>query len=338
MKSIKKGLVILLLVSMVGAVFTGCTTKQTVVATINGQNVSEQLYRIFLWSAQRGLESLQPDFWELDSIEGKTPEEYAKEKALKSISYCIVVGQKAKELNVKLTDEEKTKIKAAAKEAAKQQKVIADEYHIKQKDYEAYYTYATQDEKVRQILGESYEPNEEEIAAMIKTMEDNGEIQQYASMIHVLINTKDELGGDLPSDMKQAAYKEAQEVLEKALAGEDMSILARTYSDDASVESNNGAYTFKKGTMEQAIEEVVFEPANTGRVYPEIIETSMGYEIIQVISIDGDSIQEIRENAIEAIKSNFASEELNQMCNLAEVKKAESYDAIHKMNLNEISE
>ena len=99
MKSIRKVLVTWLLVSTLGIVFTGCMNKEVVVATINGETVSEGLYRIFLWSSQRGLTSLQPNFWEMDSLEGKSPEDYAKDKALKSISYCVVVGKKAKELD-----------------------------------------------------------------------------------------------------------------------------------------------------------------------------------------------------------------------------------------------
>ena len=47
MKSIRKVLVTWLLVSILGIVFTGCMNKEVVVATINGETVSEGLYRIF---------------------------------------------------------------------------------------------------------------------------------------------------------------------------------------------------------------------------------------------------------------------------------------------------
>lgn len=331
MKSIKKVLVTWLLVSVVGFVFTGCMNKEVVVATINGETVSEGLYRIFLWSSQRGLTSLQPNFWEMDNLEGKSPEDYAKDKALKSISYCVVVGQKAKELDVKLTEEEKTKIKEAAKEAMKDNEVINKKYQIKQKDYETYYTYATQNEKVLAILGESYEPNEEEVNAAVSAIKQNDEVMNEATIIHILFNTKNELGEDLPKDKKEAIYQKAKSVLDKALSGEDMNGLASQYSEDASVSSNLGEYTLTKGDVEESIENIAFNEENVGKVYPELVETSMGYEIIKVVSVQLESEDSIKKRAISEIKVKFAEDELNEMCNLAEVQKTEVYESIHRM-------
>lgn len=331
MKSIKKVLVTWLLVSVVGFVFTGCMNKEVVVATINGETVSEGLYRIFLWSSQRGLTSLQPNFWEMDNLEGKSPEDYAKDKALKSISYCVVVGQKAKELDVKLTEEEKTKIKEVAKGAMKDNEVINKKYQIKQKDYETYYTYATQNEKVLAILGESYEPNEEEVNAAVSAIKQNDEVMNEATIIHILFNTKNELGEDLPKDKKEAIYEKAKSVLDKALSGEDMSALASQYSEDDSVSSNLGEYTLTKGDVEESIENIAFNEENVGKVYPELVETSMGYEIIKVVSVQLESEDSIKKRAISEIKVKFAEDELNEMCNLAEVQKTEVYESIHRM-------
>ena len=334
MKSIKKVLITWMLVSMLGVVFTGCMNREVIVATVNDQDVSEQLYRIFLWSAQRGIESVQPDFWNMDSFEGKTPEEYAKDKALKSVSYCMVVAQKAKELNVKLTDEERTRVKTVAKEAVNAEEGIPESYHIKQKDYEVYYTYALQNEKVKQILGESYEPNDEEINSAIALLKQNGEVENTSTIVHILFDTKNELGSDLPSDKKQAVYEKAQEVLKKALAGEDMGNLAMQYSDDPSVKSNLGKYTFTQGSMEQSVEEVAFNEAYIGKVYPELLETSMGYEIIKVIDVELESEDALREKAAQRIKGTFAEDEINQMVNLAEIKKKAAYEEIHKMHFD----
>lgn len=331
MKSIRKVLVAWLLVSVLGFVFTGCMNKEVVVATINGETVSEGLYRIFLWSSQRGLTSLQPNFWEMDSLEGKSPEEYAKDKALKSISYCVVVGQKAEELDVKLTGEEKTKIKEAVKKAVVDNELINNKYQIKQKDYEMYYTYATQNEKVLALLGESYEPNEEEINAAVSVIKENGEVMDEATIVHILFDTKNELGEDLPQDKKEAVYEKAKQVLEKALAGEDMNRLASQYSGDSSVSSNLGEYTFLRGNMEESVEKVAFDTQNLGKVYPELIETSMGYEIIKVMDIHLEDESSIEERAIQTIKAHFAEDELNQMCYLAEIQKTEVYDQIHRM-------
>lgn len=95
MKSISRTLIMLVLASIIAFGLTGCA-KETIVATVNSEKVSEPLYRIFLWSTQRGLESILPDIWDVDPIEGKTPEEFAKERALKSITYYVAVKQKQK--------------------------------------------------------------------------------------------------------------------------------------------------------------------------------------------------------------------------------------------------
>ena len=83
----------------------------------SGEKVTEPVYGIFLWSTQRGLERIMPNIWNMDIIEGElTPEELAKERALQSIAYYIAVIQKADELEIKLTKEEKNTIKEAAKQ------------------------------------------------------------------------------------------------------------------------------------------------------------------------------------------------------------------------------
>ena len=55
MKSISRIIITVILASMMAFGLTGCG-KENVVATINGEKVTEPVYRICLWSTQRGLE------------------------------------------------------------------------------------------------------------------------------------------------------------------------------------------------------------------------------------------------------------------------------------------
>ncbi len=322
MKSIKKMLIASLLLCIMAFSVTGCFNKQVSIATINGESISEQLYRIYLWSVQRDLETMYSNYWNFDNLYGKSPEEYLKAKTLEeSIALSVVTNQKAEELNKDLTKEDKAKIKEAAKKAMQDNKEYAERYNIKQKDYENYYTFAVQYEKVVQSLAASYEPNEEEVSTKVDELISSGESTDEATFMHILFATRNELGEEIPADKKEAAYKEAKDVLERALAGEDMEMLASTYSDDSLV-----SYTFVRNehSLSKQIEEVVFDKAEVGVVYPEVIETEYGYEIIKVI----DKISNVREYATSLIKAEYAMSELQQMAILADIQTNENYDSI----------
>ena len=92
------------------------------------------------------------------------------------------------------------------------------------------------------------------------------------------------------SDKKEEAYNSAQEILKKALAGNDMSMLATEYSDDPRVAQDGGKYTFKRGEgLGEVIDKVVFEEAEVGKVYPKVVKTDMGYEVLKVLSVETES-------------------------------------------------
>ncbi|ADZ82835.1 peptidylprolyl isomerase [Cellulosilyticum lentocellum] len=337
MKSISRTLIMLVLASIIAFGLTGCA-KETIVATVNSEKVSEPLYRIFLWSTQRGLESILPDIWDVDPIEGKTPEEFAKERALKSITYYVAVKQKAEEAGInKLTKEEKSAIKESAKNYVETNKEFVTNYGIKQKDYEKFLEYGKLEEKVVSQLGGTYIPNEEELKEAMKVLEEEGEFTSSATITHVLIKNKDEQGNTLPSDKDAEAKKRAEDVLNQALNGEDLTILARKYSEDAAVSTNDGQYTFKKGEMEESLEEVVFNEAKIGAVYPKLIETSMGYEIVKVEELNDMDEVTMKEAAIRKIQQDFVNHELSELSATYKVEKTESYENIHIMNLGEES-
>ena len=216
MKSISRTLIMLVLASIIAFGLTGCA-KETIVATVNSEKVSEPLYRIFLWSTQRGLESILPNIWDVDPIEGKTPEEFAKERALKSITYYVAVKQKAEEVGIKLTKEEKSAIKESAKNYVETNKKFVTNYGIKQKDYEKFLEYGKLEEKVVSQLGGTYIPNEEELKEAMKVLEEEGEFTSSATITHVLIKNKDEQGNTFPSDKDAEAKKKSRRCLKSSI-------------------------------------------------------------------------------------------------------------------------
>jgi preprotein translocase subunit SecD len=75
----------------------------------------------------------------------------------------------------------------------------------------------------------------------------------------------------------------AEELLQRALAGEDFSELAKANSEDpGSAESGGDLGEFGRDQMVAEFDQAVFDQAPVGAVYPELVETSFGYHIILV--------------------------------------------------------
>ena len=98
---------------------------------------------------------------------------------------------------------------------------------------------------------------------------------------HILFSfTKDD-GTTMSDDEKATLKTEAEEVLQKALNGEDFASLAKEYSDDTTA-SQGGQYTmYDDGyTVSQYTDTV--KKMKVGEVYGELVETTYGYHIIKL--------------------------------------------------------
>lgn len=76
----------------------------------------------------------------------------------------------------------------------------------------------------------------------------------------------------------------AGEVLQKTIAeGADFDALAKEFSEDpGSKEKGGDLGEFSQGDMVPQFDEVIFQKAEIGKVYPEVVETDFGYHIIRV--------------------------------------------------------
>lgn len=119
----------------------------------------------------------------------------------------------------------------------------------------------------------------------------------YVRVKHILVQFEDSTEGADHSTEKA----EAQEALNKALAGEDFDSLIEQYNDDPGMITNPDGYIFTTGEMVQEFEDAAFALAEN-TINTELVETSYGYHIIQRLPINYDVV---RESAM-----NYASEEL----------------------------
>lgn len=83
------------------------------------------------------------------------------------------------------------------------------------------------------------------------------------------------------AEEKQAARKEAEELLAKLRAGEDFAELAREHSDDPSASRGGDLGWFTEGRMVEPFDKAVFEKGEQGLVN-QVVETSYGYHLIKI--------------------------------------------------------
>ena len=173
-------------------------------------------------------------------------------------------------------------------------------------------------------IGEGYTPTEEELKTQMDAIKAKYET---ATVKHVLIKTVDDSGKELPADQLKAVETKANEVLKKALAGEDMAGLAKTYSEDPGSKDQGGEYTFPKGQMVPEFEEVAFT-GEIGKVYPKLVKTSYGYHIMKVEKRDSGDAGQIKKESEQAAKVKYAQEELMRLSEKLTIKTMDRYNTI----------
>jgi protein-export membrane protein SecD len=84
--------------------------------------------------------------------------------------------------------------------------------------------------------------------------------------------------------------KKADEVLKRALKGEDFSALAKEFSQDPGSKEKGGDLDFvKKGAFVPEFDKVLFEEnLKPGQIYPQLVETQFGWHIIKFIESKGE--------------------------------------------------
>ena len=119
---------------------------------------------------------------------------------------------------------------------------------------------------------------------------------------------------DIPQEMldtlnKQAKQK-AEDLLKKALAGDDFAQLAKDNSEDPGSKDNGGDLDFaKKNTFVPEFDKVLFEGGlKDGEVYGQLVETQFGWHIIKKIEQrgEGDDLEIHSAHILIAKKANPA--------------------------------
>lgn len=287
-------------------------SSDAVVVTLGKEPIRLPVFRIYFWVTQQRFETAGPNVWSMTSG-GKKTEDIAKENTLKDIKTAIAAKQKAEELGLKITDEEKKKIYDQANELMTGNVQLVGTLQFDIDDMQEFITHGLYVQKVMENFSAGYKPTEAEIKAQMEMVKAKHET---ATVKHVLIASKDEKG-----------KARAEEVLKKALAGEDMAQLAKTYSEDPGSKDKGGEYTFPKGQMVPQFEEASFT-GEIGKVYPKLVETDYGYHIIKVEKRDSGDPAQIKKESEESAKAQHAQDELVKLADALSVEKTDLYNTI----------
>jgi len=275
------------------------------VITVNGVDYNLERFNIYYYSAQdeilsgAGLsqaESIPKDFWE-QKVDGKTNLERAKEKAVEMLVADALAYEKAKELGIKITAEEKSNLENTMAQI-RQTPTSYEQLSIMGVSEEEMMKYWEEQMCMSHLLPKLIEKGElkvDEATAQQKFDE------TYIKAKHILISTVDAAGQPLPEADAKKAEEKAKEILAKVKAGEDFDTLMNENSTDPGLETAPDGYVFKSGEMVPEFEEAAF---NLGiDQVSEIVPTSYGYHIIKRVAPDMKGEQE--ELAMQGIKSEI---------------------------------
>lgn len=258
-----------------------CSKAEIMVYLTNMQNRYESVYGSEILDVQ---------------IDGVTLEENVKETALANMAQVKAMTLLANKHGVTLTSEEIELVDVAANEYYSS--LNATEIAlmgVNEDTIVSLYSEFALANKLYHYLIKDINPEISDDEARTITVE------------HILIKTYniDENGNkeEYSTYSKQLAKEKAQEVLKKAMAGEDFHVLAGEYSEDKTL-----TYSFGKGEMEAGFETAAFDLGNNE--ISDIVETKHGYHIIKCIStFNREVTDENKRKIVEERKEEVFGEE-----------------------------
>lgn len=311
-KNLKVLTVFIICIAMILS-FVDCKRSgDSYVAQVGSLKITQDEYTYFLWDIRSQLEAnaglqddkLRKEFWE--SKDGnQTKEEYAKELALEKAREYKILFDKAKAAGCTLDKKEITEINNGIDNnlrnlgtGKKAEKAYEELYGLSVEKMKSI-------SKDLRIAGNFYnseltkiQVSEEEIK---KHYDENLQSYQAVTVKHVLFLTVDENSNEaLPQGKQEEAKKNAEDILDRVKAGEDIGSLVKQYSQDTASKDTGGEYTFIRGQMMKEFEDWSFS-AKVGDV--GLVKTQYGYHVIRLQKIlDFNDVKEMVKADTTAVK------------------------------------
>ena len=303
-------IVAILLVAFILLNVNGLSVSRKI-ATIGGIEVTDAEYKFYLESAKMevlsdaGLTEATEGFWDSE-IDGKKASELAKEKAKDQMIQTNIAVSKAKEAKLKLTDEEKATAWSYTEGTSADEKAQIKEIMKTIGASKDVYAEIIEKDMLRSKYYQHLDAQEDSVLTVDADEVGKVAAEKYARVKHVLISntpptqTLNEENPSLePVDAEayaEDAKKKAEDVLKKAVAGENFDKLVDEFGEDPGMEGNeegyiideNGATPDGSGSMVPEFTAGSFA-VKAGEVNPELVESSYGWHIIKRLPLDTES-------------------------------------------------
>lgn len=238
-----------------------------VIATFNGGKVTKGDYDVYYKTFANILKQYY------GYSESKIPSEIAKKAAIDKI-----IVKLANEAGTTITEENQKSIDEIFNNNDYVQNFISQGMDL-DKTKKLYYN----DYLITQYIKDLKEKaSDDDIIKYIKETDgDDANLNEYNTS-HILFKTTNDDGDKLSDEEKQAVKAKAEEILAKALAGEDFATLAKDNSQDTGTASDGGKYVcYDDGsTVSEYIEAV--KGLKNGEICKSLVETTYGYHIIKL--------------------------------------------------------
>lgn len=314
MKS-KKGVIIPLIITIVLLVAVAAgylyIYDNDYVLKINGQKVTMIEFNTYLTLQKKTLEQQYGEnVWNI-LIKDAPAIEAARDGAKQAIIDTKVKVQKAKEMKISLTSEEKQLIKTAVQYNGQN---IIDEYNI---TFEELLRINEEYAMISKLENELYKLTDHSTHTHGKIDMANYEAGKETGTTfdsrHILFSTK-----NLSADEEKAVKEKAQGVLNRIKNGEDFATLAKEYSEDPGSKDNGGLYEgIGLGSFVSEYEDAVMA-MNDGEVYPQLVKSSHGYHIIKREKVTPSEYLSSRET--ENVLATELEEKAKEWINEAEIE------------------
>lgn len=303
MRKMHKRLLYCLVVVIVLLTFTGCGDSDRLPTQIvlTSDFLEDEVFRmegmpcmkseilIYLANSENKYSEIFGDtIWDT-SISDTTLKERYKDTILARIAQIKVMNLLADEREIVLTDEEEGKVIAAANEyydslSQSEKNYFGCDIELIQRMYREF----LRAERVYEQITQDVNPEISDDEARTITVQ----------TILIKTYTNDSTGAKAAfnDDLKADAYNRALAIKQRLDQGEAFEVLAADYNEDT-----NSEYSFGRGVMPEAFENVAFS-LEKGQI-SDIVETEYGYHIIKCVStFDPDQTQANKATIVEQKK------------------------------------
>ena len=334
MFNFKKTIALAVVAILAMGAFTGCIQNTNPAVRVNDTDMTADEFGYYVYISQSqmiqeaGVSTSDADavqqYWE-EETDGKKNIDAALDKAVEDASNLLVRYNKAIEMGIEFTDEDKADLDAqiaSMKEQTGGEMGYKNQLAMLGTTAEAFESLY----KKNMIVSKLAEKLE---ADGTLAVDDNAVkdyiTNNYVKAQHILFLTQDQTTGEsFDAATLEEKRAKAEASLEMINAGEDFAALMNELSEDTGLANYPDGYEFTKGEMVPQFEEAAF--GLEVNAVSGIVETSYGYHIIKRLpfEVTEEKIAQYSENAKAAVQSEKMETLTKEWKEASEVKSFKS--------------